>query len=164
MWMDILQIVGAPAIFSGIATIIVSRYYTKKDKQINNIEETENRLHSLVEEFNEFKKEQEEDSEVMRKEVEKSNRLLSSTDKLMTVFSSAVQALLRDRIIQMYNFYSKDKKYMPIYAKESLECMYKQYCDLGGTTKDVIEDLVNRLYSLPTEPLDFFSNKDEDNL
>lgn len=154
MWMDILQIVGAPAIFSGIATMIVSRYYTRKDKRINNIEETENKLNDLVIEFNEFKKEQEEDNEVMKMQIEETNKIINSTDKLITVFSSAIQALLKDRIIQMYNFYSKDKKYMSIYAKESLDCMYTQYQNLGGTTHSVIEDLVNKLYSLPTEPLD----------
>lgn len=158
MWMDILQIVGAPAIFSGIATMIVSRYYTKKDKKNDTIEENENKLNNLIEEFNKLKSDYEENNEILKKDIEESNKLLDSADELMLTFSNAMEALLRDRIIQMYNIYFKDKKYMPIYAKESLDNMYKQYYNLGGNTNDVIKDLVSRLYSLPTEPPEKLDN------
>lgn len=53
-----------------------------------------------------------------------------------------VQALLRDRIIQAYNHY-KEKGYCPIYGRENIEGLYKQYHALGGngTITDMMEDL-----------------------
>lgn len=57
-----------------------------------------------------------------------------------------LQALLRDRIIQSYNYYV-EKKYIPIYAVESVASMFEQYRLLGGN--GVIENLVQELKDLP---------------
>ena len=59
-----------------------------------------------------------------------------------------LRALLRDRIIQAYNHYT-DKGYYPIYARENVEDMYKQYHSLGGN--GTVTDLVSKLKELPTE-------------
>ena len=53
-----------------------------------------------------------------------------------------IQALLRNGIIEQYNKYM-DKKYIPIYALDNVEAMYKQYHALGGngTITELYEDL-----------------------
>ncbi len=60
-----------------------------------------------------------------------------------------IQALLRDRIIQVYN-HCVDKGFCPIYARDDAEALFKQYTALGGngTTKALIE----KLSEMPTEP------------
>lgn len=58
-----------------------------------------------------------------------------------------VQALLRDRIIQAYNIYY-DRGSCPIYARENIQELSKQYTNLGGN--GVICDLLKKLQSLPT--------------
>ncbi len=64
---------------------------------------------------------------------------------------TGIQALLRDRIIQVYN-HCVDKGFCPIYARDDVEALYKQYTALGGngTTKTLLE----KLLEMPTEPLE----------
>lgn len=59
-----------------------------------------------------------------------------------------IQALLRDRIIQVYNHYI-DKGFCPIYAMENVEALYKQYTALEGN--GAVTALVEKLRELPTE-------------
>jgi hypothetical protein len=59
-----------------------------------------------------------------------------------------VQALLRDRIIQSYN-HCMDKGRCPIYERENIDCLTKEYYNLGGN--GVIHGLVEKLLELPTE-------------
>jgi len=59
-----------------------------------------------------------------------------------------LKALLRDRVIQIYNYYSS-KNCIPIYARENVESLHSEYKALGGN--GTIEGLVNRLMLLPTE-------------
>lgn len=58
-----------------------------------------------------------------------------------------VQALLRDRIIQSYN-YHMDMGFCPVYARESIEEMAEQYYNLGGN--GVIHQIMDKLGELPT--------------
>jgi hypothetical protein len=58
-----------------------------------------------------------------------------------------VQALLRDRIIQSYNYYI-EKGYIPIYSRQNLDELYSQYKNLGGNGTILV--LMNKLASLPT--------------
>lgn len=58
-----------------------------------------------------------------------------------------VQALLRDRIIQSYN-YHMDLGFCPVYARESIEEMANQYYNLGGN--GVVHQLMDKLGELPT--------------
>ena len=60
-----------------------------------------------------------------------------------------VQALLRDRIIQCYNQY-RERGYMPIYARENVDALYKQYHNLGGN--GTIDHLIYAMCDLPTDP------------
>lgn len=59
-----------------------------------------------------------------------------------------VQCLLRDKIIHNHDKYI-EKRFCPIYAKESLKRMYKAYHALGGN--DVATRLYEELMDLPTE-------------
>lgn len=59
-----------------------------------------------------------------------------------------VQALLRDRIIQSYNHYM-DKGFCPIYARENINALAKEYHNLGGN--GIIDNILEKLYALPTE-------------
>ena len=63
--------------------------------------------------------------------------------------ADGVQSILRDRIIQVYNYY-KDKGYCPIYAQENVKRLYEPYHSLGGN--DVATGLVEKLLDMPTEP------------
>ncbi len=61
---------------------------------------------------------------------------------------SGLQCLLRAEIIRSYDKYTA-RKFIPIYAKESLEKAYKAYHKLGGN--DVATELYSKLMILPTE-------------
>lgn len=58
-----------------------------------------------------------------------------------------VQALLRDHIVQQYNHYM-DKGYCPVYARENMDGLTKEYYNLGGN--GVVHKLVEKLFELPT--------------
>ena len=59
-----------------------------------------------------------------------------------------LQALLRDRLYQVYNHY-QEKGYAPIYAKENFENMYTQYHNLGAN--GVMDEIREKFKNLPTE-------------
>ena len=61
---------------------------------------------------------------------------------------NGVQALLRNEIISNYNKHM-EKGYMPIYERENMEKMYKEYRNLGGN--GVAVELMEKLNRLPTE-------------
>ena len=148
--LSILSIIGIPTIISGLTMLLIKRYYEKKDKIEAKNEKREDNFELLKKEFDDFKNEQKDNNTKMLNRVEESNRLLDSADNMMSILTEALQAIIRDRIIQLYNHYVTEKKYMPIYARESFEVMYKQYHRLGGN--GVIKDLVEKLYDLPTDP------------
>lgn len=59
-----------------------------------------------------------------------------------------VKALLRDRIVQAYAYYT-DRGYCPIYARDTIEELYLQYHRLGGN--GTVTKLHDRLCALPTK-------------
>jgi len=61
---------------------------------------------------------------------------------------NGVQALLRAQIIQVYNKYM-ERGYLPIYERENIDELCKQYKALGGN--GVITGLIEKLNELPTE-------------
>lgn len=71
--------------------------------------------------------------------------------KRLGLVESAMQALLRDRIIQSYNHHM-EKGYCPIYALESVNHMYEQYHALGGN--GTVTRLVEELRRLPVQSED----------
>ena len=63
---------------------------------------------------------------------------------------NGVRALLRAEIIRVYNKYHDDLHYCPIYVKQSIEDVYKQYHALHGN--GVGTKLYEEIMALPTEP------------
>lgn len=65
--------------------------------------------------------------------------------KQFRAFKLGLQAILRNEIIGQYNKYM-EKGYIPIYAMDNVEAMYKQYHALGGN--GTITDLYKELLEL----------------
>ena len=59
-----------------------------------------------------------------------------------------VQALLRDRLYQMYAHYM-EKGTAPIYARENFQNMYEKYHSLGAN--GVMDDYYKKFMDIPTE-------------
>jgi len=59
-----------------------------------------------------------------------------------------LKALLRDRIIQMYNHYY-NQRCIPIYARDNIGSLHAEYKALGGN--GTIDGLVKKLMSLDTD-------------
>ena len=59
-----------------------------------------------------------------------------------------LQALLRSEIIREYERWT-EKDYCPVYARDNIQNLYKQYHGLGQN--GVIDDLMERIMELPTE-------------
>ncbi len=74
-------------------------------------------------------------------------RVLSRKVSEQEAIKLGVQALLRDRIIQSYN-YHMELGFCPVYARESIEQMAMQYYNLGGN--GVVHQLMDKLEELPT--------------
>ncbi|MDO4300794.1 MAG: hypothetical protein Q4D26_05325 [Clostridia bacterium] len=72
-----------------------------------------------------------------------------------------VQALLRTEIISIYNKYF-ELGYCPIYAKENIEALYKQYKALGGN--GAAASMTETIRDLPTElkEVNLYENKEGD--
>lgn len=78
-------------------------------------------------------------------------RRIGTTISENEALKQGLRALLRDRIIQGYNHY-EGKGHWPIYARDSMLDMYKQYAALGGN--GTVSDLMADLAELPTENKD----------
>lgn len=59
-----------------------------------------------------------------------------------------LQALLRSEIIREHDRWT-DKNYCPVYARDNIQNLYNKYHGLGEN--GVIDNLVERIYELPTE-------------
>ena len=68
--------------------------------------------------------------------------------KRLELVEGGMQALLRDRIIQIYN-HCADRGYCPIYERENAEKLYTQYHALGGN--GTVTELMNKINAMPTE-------------
>ncbi len=75
-------------------------------------------------------------------------RRMNRTNTEGEALKQGMRALLRDRIIQGYNYYM-DKKCWPIYARDTILDMFRQYTALGGN--GTVTDLLEELKELPTE-------------
>lgn len=61
---------------------------------------------------------------------------------------AGMQALLRDRLIQSYNYHT-EKGYCEIHNRDNISNMYKQYHNLGEN--GVIDRLMDELLDLPVK-------------
>lgn len=145
-WLEILKGLGVTAGISAIIPMIFTLIVNKRNTQKNNIK----LLSEDVESLKEFRKEHEE----VTQEILDSLREMKSQ---MKVYNNSQQALLRNKIIELYNQYSV-KKEMTIYARESLDKLYEQYKQTGGN--GMIESLVDKLSDLPIKPPDVDDDDD----
>ena len=84
--------------------------------------------------------------------------ILAAVKWIHTVFSKqkkrtealeyGVQALLRDRLYQMY-FHYMEKGSAPLYARENFQNMYEKYHNLGAN--GVMDDYYHKFMNIPTE-------------
>ena len=73
----------------------------------------------------------------------KKERIKNEKEKETNIaLKTAVQSLLRDRLIEKYRYF-KTKKEMTILDKENIDHLYKEYKNLGGngTIAELYEDL-----------------------
>ena len=130
--LEVLTLFGVPAIISTVIPFLIKRRLDKNDKKKDDIE----------------------DLKESRKEYEKNQKELLDTVRRMeerfTLYEDSILSLLRERIIQTYNHYM-DKQKMPIYARESLDRMRRDYNELNKDDTDTIDTLLEQLYKLPTE-------------
>ena len=79
-------------------------------------------------------------------------RQLSKRMKAATAENDAIRqglrALLRDRLIQQHNYYM-EKGCWPIYARDSMLDMFRQYTSLGGN--GAITSIIKDMDDLPTD-------------
>ena len=73
---------------------------------------------------------------------------LKEEQKKNNAIAEGVQSLLRESIVDNYNKYT-DKKFYPIYAKESIKKVYSAYHNLGGN--DVATELYHKILEMPEE-------------
>ena len=73
---------------------------------------------------------------------------LKAEQKKNDAIAVGVQSLLRESIVSNYNKYT-DKKYCPIYAKESIKKVYSAYHNLDGN--DVATELYHKILAMPEE-------------
>lgn len=156
--MDAIIVAIIGGVFS-LVTFLLTRYFTVKDK--NNKEKKDKndeiaKLRNRIEEENErissLEKKEDKRVEELENFVKKYIEKQEENTKLLEVISSALQSTLRNDIIKMYKEYYEEKGYMPIYERENLNHMTQKYYSLGGN--GVVPSLVEKLYSLGTEPLE----------
>jgi len=68
--------------------------------------------------------------------------------KKQVAIRDGVRAILRDRILQNYNHYC-EKGWVPFYAMENMDNMYKAYHDLGGNGP--ITEIYHKFLQLPQQ-------------
>ena len=73
---------------------------------------------------------------------------IAVTLKENAALKAGIKSLLRDRIVQAYEHYSR-KGCWPLYSRDAVMDMYEQYRALGGN--GVISDLVDALRRLPAD-------------
>ena len=71
--------------------------------------------------------------------------ILKKVDKL----EIGVQALLRDRMLQMFSYYKEKGKKVPLRERESFECMFQAYTDNEGNS--FMPDVREEFLKLPHE-------------
>lgn len=73
----------------------------------------------------------------------------SKTLKKIDKLEFGVQALLRDRMLQMYSYYKEKKKPVPLREVESFEAMYSAYRENEGNS--FMPDVRSEFMELPHE-------------
>ena len=73
----------------------------------------------------------------------------SNTFRKIDKLEVGVQALLRDRMLQMYSYYKEKGKKVPVRERESFEAMFSAYVDNEGNS--YMPDVRQEFLELPHE-------------
>ena len=146
-WLDVLKDLGITAGISAVIPILVTYFINKRNDKKDKLDEIEKR----VSDVEKFKKDYESDAQDILKK-------LDSLGKSVGVYRESLHALLKDRIIEMYNEYMP-KEELPIYKSESLNEMYTQYMASGSGEDVVISPLVEQMNNLPTKKVNSKDNE-----
>lgn len=128
-----------------LATLILTRYFSNRDKNT----EQDHKEDAKYEQLEQEQKNQEESLIDLRQAVNGLIQMQDEQNKMLSLIKDATCSTIRNDIIQMYNKYTSDSYgYMPIHERENLEHLIKGYYGLGGN--GVIPNLVKEMESLPT--------------
>jgi hypothetical protein len=64
------------------------------------------------------------------------------------IIKAGLLVIIRAELVKSYNYYM-EKGYCPIYARDTINPMFREYIKLGGN--GVIPDLMEELNNLPTD-------------
>lgn len=128
-----------------LLTFLLTRFFTTKDRKIKNDDEEAKRITELEHRMDKTEK----NVDKLAGAVSDMIANQAKHEERTKVLYDSIESTLRNDIVNMYNTYYEDKGYMPIYARENLDKMVKEYYALGGN--GVIPSLVDKLYSLDTE-------------
>lgn len=158
------------AVISGcfsFVTFLLTRYFSKNDKQEDKQDEYNKRFEQIQadedERFNQMEQREdgrfqslEEQSAKREQQVKEINNTVSQLlkyqeqqNETLKIISNASRDTLRNNIIVIYNKYS-EVGYFPVHEREPLDHMVQSYYALGGN--GVVPSLVEKLLALPTEP------------
>lgn len=147
--MDAAIIVALVTGSFSLVTFILTRYFTQKDKRL----EEEHKEDAKYEQLEEEQERAEQDIKRLASSVEHLVEMQESQNSLLDLLKSSSQSTLRSNIIQIYNKYtSKEYGYLPIYERENLQHLTNDYYALNGN--GVIPDLVKEMEELPSRKQD----------
>lgn len=84
----------------------------------------------------------------IKKQIKRIETKQETEAKKQVAIEGGMQALLRDRLIQSYNYHTT-KGYCEIHNRDNITNMYKQYHNLGEN--GVIDRLMDELLELPVK-------------
>lgn len=79
------------------------------------------------------------------------NKKIKANDTKTEAVCYGVQALLRDRLYELYDKYYESKGYAPVWVKNNFEHMYKRYHALGEN--GVMDQHYAEFMRLPDKPV-----------
>lgn len=128
-----------------LLTFLLTRFFTTKDRKAKE-EDGENQE---IQELKTRMDKTEKNIDALTNNISKLIEQQEKHEERTHILYKSIESTLRNDIVDMYNTYYEDKGYMPIYARENLDKMAKEYYALGGN--GVVPGLVEKLYSLDTE-------------
>ena len=106
-----------------LLTFLLTRFFTTKDRKIKNDDEEAKRITELEHRMDKTEK----NVDKLAGAVSDMIANQAKHEERTKVLYDSIESTLRNDIVNMYNTYYEDKGYMPIYARENLDKMVKEY-------------------------------------
>ena len=128
-----------------LITFLLTRFFTVRDEKKKKEADENDKYTKLTE------KEEKCDETIRELQggIKDISTQIENMNSTLSLFSETLKDVLRNDIISMYNR-CVERGYMPVYERENLDHMSKEYYGLKGN--GVIPGLVEKMYELPTEP------------